>query len=195
MRSVFLSESMEKHVNEIHDSFAKIKAKDLLDYVIVPHKGQSEAVANNEHLHKQIRDVMLLPNISKFNQFGVFDMPTCTYMESRYKMIASMEADVKDILTKPISSVTVFNLERLSEYAHSPMQAFWIKHAAIELGVAKHYKGTQPYTKPVNKITKVFLGETVSQLRHTVFCAELASELGTYPSYINTAMWIMGERI
>jgi len=93
-----------------------------------------------------------------------------------------------------------------------------------EFNYYDNYKGIQPYTSPVDRATRVLFGINFkgNQLGHSNFCIELARELNTIkpydiklikniyytdegkeitvrtkisPSYINTVLWLIGQRI
>ena len=194
MESVFLTASLSQLVDETHASFVPVPAVDLLDFVITPHD-RFPALLNDPSVRQTVRALMLIPNTGKFNQWDMYTLVECHYMESRYKMIRSIAKSDFYLLTKPLTQVTVSDLEVLSKYAKGAMQAFWIKHAAIQLGFIKDYKGVMPNTKPVASMTKILLGVNLNQEKHTDFCLKFAQEMGTYPAYVNTALWIMGRRL
>lgn len=200
MESLFLSKPMCKSVDAVHDSFDVLPAIDLLDFSIAPHKN-SLTVFKNPSSHQAIRALLVqhlnikqsIP-VNTLNSFGVYDLVACNYINSRFEMLLTLPSTTLAIMTKPLEKVTVYNLEEVSRYATGAMQAYWIKHAAIQLGFIKTYKGIQPYTSPVDRATNLLFDDSLSQYRHTVYCIETAAKIGTYPSHINTALWILGER-
>ena len=196
MKSILCCSSMREKVKEIHSYFKTPKEPiDLIDFAILPQHGSDiDWDDPNSPIIQKIRKMMMTPT-PRFNESAlgekVYDITACSYLAKRAELLQ----EFPEIATKPLASLTVENLEDISLGATGPMQAYFIKHAVLRLKYKRTYKGMQPYTSPVDKITRILYGKPMDNYRHTVLCIELAQQLKVYPTYINTAFWILGQRL
>jgi hypothetical protein len=191
LKCIFMSEKMREQVKEVEQSMCSTAYSTLLDAFIIPDKGKDY---DPKIIQKAKMD--FITNVDpQYNEYGLdYDIKaTNSYMKNRKALMEI--SSVKKILND--ESPNVRDVEIASLNALKPMQAYAFKLLVLsKKGMKKNYWGMMPNTSHVRKAAEFLFDESGNnQWRHTVFCFKLAKELKTYPLYINTVMYILGQKL
>lgn len=212
IKQIFTNPKIEQEVKEIHDYLESLQMGTLFEFFIM---GMSWSREKCQHIFKdrtvevaKIKSYMLNGLSGDFKQFGIYTMPECSgYMWRRSDFIHSLYKEYGQnkfdkifntgTVVNPLA-VTMAEIREISIRAIAypslvlPIKLFLIKHKMTE-----DYDGIQAYTTPVDRATQFLFNINFNgdQFRHTVFCREIAQEIGRSPTFINTVLWKIGQKI
>lgn len=204
LSDVFLRSQIEKSVKDLHDDLRN-KMLELADRVAALGGPAELTLETCLAMPASDPDPSLAPRVyqtllqmrsdSPVLKQG-WDLPEMSVLKKR--LVALDDERVQSILKNPRPKIE--DLEEASHGAHSASGVLAFKYFMIarELDESSYY-GAQANTSPVRKATKLLFGTdcggSSNVWRHTAMCIRLADQLDKSPTYVNSALFVIGQKL
>lgn len=195
IQSIFNKE-LKREVDEIHETFPKLKGKTPFHYILEPHNKVLEDDAKDRAMRLAIKSLKDGKEFIATDANASYQLVSAKYVAARLERIRL--ADESAFLFRNVDNIQVRDVVRISMLGKTPMDVFWLKHMMLEHFTEEQkmqYAGLQPYTSPVDAITKVLYKHSHTQIEHSMECYHIAKLIGWDTLSVNTAFWILGMRL
>lgn len=166
----------------------------LLDYL--PLSGKFRSLKMTAVEFNAVKGILLNPAQPLLSALKIYDMPEVGIVEARQKFVqAVLKAGKGHLLTK--IGLTADEVRELSTFSNTPstllaIKAFWLTEGYHE----DDFDAYPAMTDPVRKFTKFLWGNDFrnAKMAHD-FTKSLVEETGLNQLNVNTALWVMGNRM
>jgi hypothetical protein len=208
LRSIFLGDHCAARVENLHKRLTKYASavyaetnarfySPTLDVMMfAPSLRQYDYMAVSKLVYAALDSGGPCP---QFNTLGIYKMTEINAMRSLYQ---NMQVLAKaNLLHHFQNTPNQFILEQISQYLSSPTALLNLKYYLVHAksGAVRdvQWAGLTSFTQPVRSALTLVCGHDFggNQIRASAFCQELAHELGVGTQWLNSALWVIGQRM
>ena len=197
--------AIQSAVKNTHDGIRKTMTAELAKFGLKPGQASlldylpfavSRTIKATPKQFQDIKTLLLNPATPHFGSFHVYKMPEKGMNEARHRFVQAVITAGKIHLLMKIKP-TANEVIDLATYAQSPTTLLAIKYFWLTEGYEEDDFDAYPaMTEPVRDFTKFLMGNDYRDVvKAHAFTKQLAAEVNLNQLNVNTALWVLGNRM